>query len=84
MAFLVERERLPFFRLAKPNRDHYQGAHPHAGKTVAPEEDPHKHIKQADIREVPTVHEVIRAAEGVNSRSAEVLPGFVEAARASI
>ncbi len=83
MARLIEGERLIGFRLAKPNRDHYQDAHPHVGRIVAPEEDVQGHIKQVNIREAPHVQDVLKAADGVNSRSAVVFHAFFEAAEFS-
>lgn len=71
------------FRLADLNRDHHQDSHPHVGKVEVPEKDTQGHVKKIGIRQVPTLGEVLRAANGVNSSSAIVFHSVFDIAKSS-
>jgi len=80
---LMEGEPSSNFRLADPNRDHYQDSRPRMGKVVVPEKDTQGHVKNIGIREVPTLGKVLRAVNGVNSSSAIVFSSVFDIAKSS-
>lgn len=72
MAMLIEGEYNLNYRLANPNRDHHQDSHPHIGTVTVPGEEVPIRLKKRSIRELPTLSQVLKATNGVNSGSAVV------------
>lgn len=84
MSRLIEGDLSLSFRSADPNRDRSQDSHPHIGRTVVFEEyTPEGHSKKVNIRRLPTLGAILKAANGVNSRSAVVFHAVFDPAKFS-
>lgn len=79
MAMLIEAEYdLNYLRLANPNRDRLQDSHPQPRAVTAPEEEILIRIKKRSVRKLPTLSQVLKATNGVNSGSAVVFHAAFE------
>jgi len=83
MTGLMERDFSLRFRAADPNRDRHQDSHPHIGRVVFEEGIQGEHIKKTSVRRLPTLGQILRVANGVNSRSAVVFHAVFDPAKFS-
>lgn len=79
MAMLIEAEyNLNYYRLANPNRDRLQNSRPQPKAITAPEEEVLIRVKKKSVRKLPTLSQVLKATNGVNSGSAIVFHAAFE------
>jgi len=84
MARVVETDYHLGFRLANPNRDQCQDLRDaRIGGIGIIDEGSKGHVKTVAIREVPPLSKVLKAANGVNSRSAVVFRAVFDPAKFS-